>query len=402
MVGSRRSDRIPALVLGSGNLALGAVRVFGRKGVPVWVASATSGIETSSRWYRRVPGPWQGEHLAADLSRCGIDRAVLIPTSEQDAIAAAELPQHLLARFPSSTPPAGLLRSFADKERQAQMLRSHGVPLPRTWPAHAPSDVDRLSDEEVEHAFLKPRDSGRFSGIFGVKALRPRGREPLRHAIAEANSLGFEMILQEYVPGSADNSYLLDGFIDRHGDVAGLFARRRIRQYPHDFGNSSASRSIPREEVADIESMLLDFLRAVGYRGIFNAEFKRDPRDGAFYLLEINPRTWLYAEFAARCGFDALGMAYDDALGHTVTPCRAYEEQRIVIYPYYDLHALLRLRREGRLRLREGVAAWWGYDQLLYAGDDPRPAIVAGWKLLRGQTRRRVTRFRRRSPSLLA
>jgi len=388
-----RDGRVPALILGSGNLSMGALRVFGRKGIPVWATSAAPGIETASRWYRSVPGPWRGEHLASDLSGCGVDRAVLIPTSEHDAIAAAELPPSLKERFPSSAPRAELLRAFADKECQADLLRSHGVPLPRTWPVNTPSDVDNLSDDDIAHVFLKPRDSGRFSGIFGVKALRPRGREPLRHAIAEAQNLGFEMILQEYIPGPASNSYLLDGFVDRHGEVGGVFARRRVRQHPHDFGNSSAVHSIARDDVADMESVLLGFLRAIGYRGIFNAELKRDPRDNSFRLIEINPRTWLFAEFASRCGFDALGMAYDDALGVPVTPCESYDVGRLVVSPYHDLSALLRLRRAGQLRARDALTSWWGQDQLIYAPDDPRPAIVSSWRLLRAYAQRRVRRF---------
>ena len=146
---SSRSDRIPALVVGSGTLALGAIRVFGRQGIPSFAAAPRPGLERVSRWYRPVPGRWRGDDLATDLTSCGVDQAVLIPTSERDAIRAAELPRGLASRFPSSAPSADLLRSFGDKERQVELLRRHGVPVPKSWPAAALHDPSSLSEDEI-------------------------------------------------------------------------------------------------------------------------------------------------------------------------------------------------------------------------------------------------------------
>ena len=46
-------------------------------------------------------------------------------------------------------------------------------------------------------------------------------------------------------------------------------------------------------------------LRAVGFHGISQVEFKRDPRDGVYKLMEINPRLWQWHGLAAACGFFA-------------------------------------------------------------------------------------------------
>ena len=75
------------------------------------------------------------------------------------------------------------------------------------------------------------------------------------------------------------------------------------------------------------------------YRGIFSAEFKRDPRDGLFKLLEVNARPWWFVDFAVRCGVDVCRMAYDDALGREVPPLDTLRSRR-------DLHlSVLRLLR---------------------------------------------------------
>lgn len=386
--------RTPALVTGNGPLVLGAIRALGRLGIPTFVGSSSPGPERGSRWYRPVPGSWSdGASLRTNLERCGLEHAVLIPTSEYDAIAASELTGELRTRFPSSSAHTHLLRTFADKAVARELFAEHAVPTPRSWDAARLEGPDALDDETLEHVFLKPLDSGRFSGAFARKSLRPVGRAAMVEAVAEYRAHGFELMLQEYIPGPGSNSYLLDGFIDRHGELRGLFVRRRVRQYPVDFGNSSAVGSVARSEVAEAERVLLPMMKAIRYRGIFNAEFKRDPRDGVLKLLEINGRTWLYAEFASRCGFNALRMAWEDAQHLPVKPLVGYDVGRTVIHPYYDLFAGLELRAQGRARARDVIRSWIGADQLLYASDDPRPALIAFYETLAGWLGRRVERI---------
>ena len=81
---------------------------------------------------------------------------------------------------------------------------------------------------------------------------------------------------------------------------------------------------------------------------MFSAEFKLDPRDGRFKLLEVNTRPWWYVDFAARCGVDVCTMAYRDALGEGVDTVESYRTGVVCVYPYMDLSACQALRRSGR------------------------------------------------------
>ena len=216
----------------------------------------------------------------------------------------------------------------------------------------------------------------------------------MKHALAEAPSPGCEMLLPEYSPGPATNSVLLDGFIDRDGEIRGHFARRRHRQYPRDIGNSSAIESAPREEFEEAERVLTRFLGAVGFRGIFNAEFKRDSRDGSLRLFEVNPRAWWYVEFAGRCGMNAVLMSYRDALAATVETVETYDVGRTVIYPYFDYLACKELIAEGQLSRSDAARSWLNAEQMIYARDDPRPFIDATIGLAGGYIKRRLP-FRR-------
>ncbi len=64
-------------------------------------------------------------------------------------------------------------------------------------------------------------------------------------------------------------------------------------------------------------------LAATGFDGITQIEFKRDPRDGSFRLIEINLRTWQWHSLARRCGVDLVGMCYRHATGEDVADARS-------------------------------------------------------------------------------
>jgi len=366
---------VPAIVTGFGNVPLGAMRALGRRGIPVFAAAPRAKFERGSRWYRPIPGGWTDEGLESNLRACPLERAALIPISDRDALEASRLPAGLRERFPTAIARPEIVAAFLDKGSFSELLAQHGVAHPRTWILESPDDLAGVGDAALESAFLKPRDSYAFSKRFEIKSLRPKGRDAIFRALEEMTGQGFTMVLQEYIQGPTTNGYLVDGFRDRTGRITGLFARRRLRQFPLDFGNSSALLSVPLKEIEPAVEALRGFLHAIDYRGIFNAEFKRDDRDGTFHLFEINPRAWWWVEFAARCGVDAVTMAYEDALGLDVTPSTGYDEGRTAFYPEYDVDACRALRREGKLSLREIAKFWIGSDQMIFAWDDPIPAL---------------------------
>jgi hypothetical protein len=173
------------------------------------------------------------------------------------------------------------------------------------------------------------------------------------------------MMLQEYIPGPPTNHYFIDGFIDRGGVVRAIFARRRLRMSPPDFGNSTMQISVPVSDTGDASATLRTLLADIDYRGIFSAEFKRDPRDGAFNLIEVNARPWWYIEFAARCGVNVGEMAVRDALVEPVETISGYAVGRRCVFPYYDLDAVRAERSAGRLGLETILAVMQILDHTL-------------------------------------
>jgi D-aspartate ligase len=381
---------VPVLILGQGLTLLGTVRCFGRAGIPAYVLTGPDPLAGASRWYRAWPAavlpPYGYDALAGVLARLDVERAVLVPCSDRWAAVVGQLDASLAARFPSVVAPPAAIEILVDKGRFSRLLQEAQVPHPRTFEVSSPADLAGIPDEVLDGGFLKPRDSVAFYGTFQQKAFDFQGRAEAGEVLARTHAAGLAMMLQEYIPGPADQHYFVDGVVARDGSFPVLFARRRLRIHPPRFGNSTALISVPLDEVRDAVSSLAALAPRVGLRGIFSAEFKRDPRDGRCKLIEVNPRPWWYIEFAATCGADVCVPAYRDALGLPPAPARPYRVGVRLVYPYYDWPAW----RQSATPLAGLLRFWFGATQAEWRADDPWPAITTVASLARGWVARRL------------
>ncbi len=371
----------PAVVVGSGLGALGALRLLRRAGIPTFSLPAVPSHESRSRWARRLPGTratLATASLPEILSASTLERAALIPCSDAVLASIAELPPDLARRFPSSTPTTQAVAALTRKDRFAALLDALNVPRPRTLVVEQPQELERFADLSFTHLFLKPVDSASFMSSYGVKACRVRDMSDARTQLAKLHGDGHRVVVQEYVQGPGSNHYLIDGFVDAGGTVRALFARRRLRMFPPDFGDSTHMVSVPLGEVAQAVESLRAILAAVNYRGIFSGEFKRDERDGMFKILEVNARVWIYVEFAGRCGVDVCTMSYRDALGLPVTEPSGYRAGVRLVSPYLDLAAVRYAWRRGQISPGAWLKSWAGAQQPAFNLSDPLPAI-ADW-----------------------
>jgi D-aspartate ligase len=385
--------KTPAVVVGSGLGALGALRLLRRAGIPAYSLPAVPSHESRSRFARRLPGTkasLASAPLADVLAACSLDGAVLIPCSDAVLGAIAQLPAPLAARFPSSTPPATAVAQLTHKDDFAALLGRLGVPHPLTLVGADPQQLEHLADLPFAHLFLKPVDSASFMRSYGVKGCRVRDLADAQRQLRKVHGDGHRVVVQEYVPGPGSNHYLVDGFVDAGGVVRALFARRRLRMFPPDFGDSTHMISVALDEVAPAVESLRRILAAVGYRGIFSGEFKRDERDGQLKILEVNARVWIYVEFAGRCGVDVCTMSYRDALGLPVSAPASYRTGARLVSPYLDLAAVRYAWRRGQMSTGAWLRSWAGAQQPAFSLSDPMPGLADWYDVSRKLLRRAV------------
>ncbi|HSL63308.1 MAG TPA: hypothetical protein VK874_01505 [Gaiellaceae bacterium] len=359
--------------------ALGVVRCLGRRGIPVVLVAPKGDLAASSRWARRVDGPAEREGsdaLAAFLASFPHERALLLPCSDEWVRSVVELPSGLRERMPPAVPAADVVARLLDKEALAATLDEADVAGPRTFAVRDAADLDALGldEDELRRFFLKPRDSQRFNARFGLKAFAVAGRADAVASLERAAGAGIPLLLQERIAGPPTAHVFLDGYVARDGRMLGCLARRRLRMFPPDFGNSTYHVSVPPGEAEGPRESLGRLLDHVGYRGIFSAEFKLDERDGIGKLLEVNVRPWWYVEFAALCGVDVCDLAYRDLLGGGAAPVTGYAAGRRSVLPTADFRAVLAGRGRGGVGFRRMIRSWLGASLTVLDRRDPLPA----------------------------
>ena len=371
------TKRTKVLALGSGITLLGVLRTLSKANADVIALPDIDRVTRRSRWYRAAPdalSAMKAETLEQRLESLPAP-TVLMPCSDLWVRTVAALPPKVRARYPASVAPLASLDLLVDKAHFGATLDRLELPHPATRLMKSVQDLDRVSDAVLQSSFLKPAHSQQFFARFNVKAFRIADRSDVTDRLSECIRAGFDMLLQEYIPGPPANHYFIDGFVDRDGVVRALFARRRLRMSPPDFGNSTLMISVPASETGDAAATLRTLFADIDYRGIFSAEFKRDARGGVFNLIEVNARPWWYVEFAARCGVNVCELAVRDAVGESVETISDYAVGRRCVFPYYDLEAVRAERSAGRLGLVAWARSWIGPYQPVFRWSDPFPAV---------------------------
>ncbi|HYY04241.1 MAG TPA: hypothetical protein VE736_10185 [Gaiellaceae bacterium] len=340
--------RPPAIVVGVGWVAgLAAIRSLGRAGVRVLAVDHRRGaLGFRSRYAEPHVAPERhGEEYVRFLERLGA--GVVFPTHDDDLATIARHRRRLTLTCPF--PGWDVLGRVQDKREQVAAAARAGVSAPRT--------ADAPTAEFGFPVLVKPAQAPEFRRRFGVKAFRCESNAELDAAFERAHD--FRPLVQEWIPGGDETLYTLGSYVAEDGRALGLFSGRKLRQTPRSIGTARVAEAVWVDEVVE---QGLALVRELGLWGISQVEFKRDPRDGTFKLIEVNPRLWEWHGLAAACGVDLPLIAYRDMTGDRVEP--------------------VRMRREGKrwaisfARGARPVPQRPPYVDAMWARDDPKPAFV--------------------------
>jgi predicted ATP-grasp superfamily ATP-dependent carboligase len=262
------------------------------------------------------------------------------------------------------------------KKKFYQSLMDRNIPHPITIFSDN-EDARNIKKEFSLPVFVKPSISQTFNRKFGTKGFVAYSQKELDHYLKLGKKYKIELMAQEIIPGTADNHYFIDGYFDKNSKPMALFARKRIRMWPLNFGNSTVCISIPISEVAEMRDTIVKYLSDIGYRGIFSAEFKKDPRDNVVKLLEVNARSWWYNFFPSVCGLDITLLAYQDAIGINIGVKDKYETGIFLMHFFLDLMASFSMITRKQLHFKDWVFPFVNQiHDVVYASDDPAPFII--------------------------
>ena len=259
-----------------------------------------------------------------------------------------------------------------DKRAQMEAAWRAGVDTPKTVFVSSGAELQAAAGEIRFPAVLKPVESLAFKLRFHRHILDVDTPEELRRIYDKVDDLGV-LMLQERIPGGEGELWTVGSYLDAESRPLAVFTGHKLRQYPHAGGSCLAGVSRWDERLADAALRLLRELR---FHGVSQVEFKRDPRDGRFCLMEINARHWKWHGLAARCGVNLSYAAYRDAIGDPYIAPRQQDGVKWIVANKDVPLALLEIARRQR-SAPEYVRSLRGTRMDgLHALDDPLPGLL--------------------------
>lgn len=396
---------VPVLVLRRAlgpfqHCVLAITRSLGRVGVPVYAVRAHRGEPaTRSRYLRGVldlPGSTSGEQWVERIMAlpAAFDGAILLPIDDLAAVTVGDHQELLLERFAAPHQPAGIQRRLASKRELWRLCREFGLATPSSTFPRSEGELLEQADGYgfplvVKRAELwhPPRDPTAPSvAIVGDRAGLLLAYRRMESDVAP------QVMLQEYLPGGAESVWMFNGCFGRDGTCLCGFTGRKLRQSGGGTGPTSLGVLEANDAVAGAARRLL---QALDYRGIVDMGFRYDRRDGAYKLIDVNPRVGSTLRlFTAANGIDVVRALHLDLTGRAVPACD-HPDGRTWIDERADPLAAARLVRARSLGIGAWLrslrdvdeAAWW-------AADDPWPFVLAAARL-GPYAARRVARQRR-------
>ena len=308
-----------AVVIGGDYQGLGIVRSLGRRGIPVLVLDDEHSIARFSRYTTGAVHVANLRDEAATISalielgrRRGLSGWVLFPTRDETVAALSRHRSQLAPWFRVATPAWDSVQWIWDKRNTYLRAQELGIPIPGTWRARSEDELDAVTADPPY--VVKPAIKEHFFYATKAKAWRADSRQELRHAFRRASAQvgAAEVMIQELIPGGGTQQYAYCAMFKDGRALASMTVCRR-RQHPPEFGR--ASTYVETVEAPRLAEISTRFLQAIGYYGLVEMEFKLDPRDGQFKLLDVNGRTWGYHSLGAAAGVDFPYLLFADQLG---------------------------------------------------------------------------------------
>jgi predicted ATP-grasp superfamily ATP-dependent carboligase len=304
---------IPAVVIGTHTMGLGVIRALGRMGVPV-VALYYRGDDMGfvSRYVQEsihVPHPEADEDRFIECLVNLASRTLgspLFPVSDESLKIVSRNKPYLENYYKVACADWEIVQKLLKKNFTYDLAKSIGVPIPRTSTPASMDEVIAFGKGLEFPCLVKPVESHRYYNLFRRKIVKAENFAQLTAAYQEAELAGMKVMLQELIPGEDSlgvnyNSYFWNG------EPVVEFTAKKIRSAPPELGSPCAAVS---REVPAVLELGRTFLRAVNFYGYSCTEFKLDPRDGIYKLMEVNGRHNLSTLLAVNCGINFPWLHY--------------------------------------------------------------------------------------------
>lgn len=369
---------------------LGAFRTLGRAGVPVYaVVAEPDAPAVRSRYVtdRIVWQPHRGEAYGDligrlnDLGRCLGRRSLIVCVGDEMAVLVARHRDELAEHFVMPDVESALPERLADKNSLAEICRQYGFATPGSVFVDSMRDLEAVIGQLTLPVAVKSTAlRGMAQSVENTTIVATR-EELLDRARNWREP--FATLMQDYIPDEFSEDWFSHGYCDATATAQVVFTGRKVRCWPVRGGATAAAFTSVNPELTRLSAT---FCAQVGYRGIFDIDWRLDLRTGEYFLLDFNPRVGAqFRMFENDAGIDVVRAMHIDLSGRPIPAGAPIDAERFVVEPWNLMSVASEPDQPwtggvGRARL-----AWW-------ANDDPKPALITAFSQVKQSVRARFGR----------
>ena len=374
------SEKVGAVITGGDFQGLGVMRTLAKKDIPIILLDSDFCIGRFSRFKKKFfksPHPSEEKsylNFLIDLAKKEkIHGWVIFPNSDESVYVLSKYKDILSEFYRIPTPGWDVIQNVYVKQKTYQVAEENGIPIPKTL---IPKNIEELLELDIEFPLvIKPSIRDHFYNKLRIKAFLIRNREELVETYKKVCSIidPQEILIQEFIPGGPNNLYSFCPFFKNGETVASIMARR-ARQHPMDFGHASTYAELV--DIPEMKDISEKFLRLINYYGIGEVEFMKDPRDGKYKLIEVNPRVWGWHTLAIGSGVDLPYILYMDLIGKEIEcqpPLKDIKWVRLIT----DIPTVFQEIIKGRMKIADYLASMKGSKEFaVFSLYDPLPFVA--------------------------
>lgn len=293
------------IVIGNYYNAYSLIRGFSEKGVkPILITNARKNFVQYSKYIQEhvvVSDPSEGDvQFVNDLIKLGRkilpSRGMLFPTHDEQLLAISRQHDKLSAFFELPFSDYETLIQIMDKANFNKVCSRIGVPTIREEKVSNLSQaIDCVKILSFPFIVKVAIWDSRVIRVFENKIEIFYDSNSYTEAVKKFYSImpSGQLLVQEYVDDKGDLTPNIDGFSDKNGIPRCVHLAGKVRQYPPKLGTSTAYKalSLKSPEYRIIEEYTKKILQEFRYYGLFGIEFKYDPKDKNYKVIEMNPRS---------------------------------------------------------------------------------------------------------------
>lgn len=354
---------VSAVVLSSHTIGLSVIRALGVMDVPVYVFYYDrKDMGFVSRYVRdkvHAPHPEKQEEqfVRQLIDYAGkIGRSILFPADDATLKVVSKNKDLLQRYYIVACPEWGVTEQFIDKKHTYALAERIGIPCPRTMVPKSAGEMDMFVRNVGFPCLVKPCESHSYFELFRKKMVKAENPEQMLMAYQQATDAGFEVMLQEYIPGDDTHGVNYNSYFCQ-GRALVEFTAEKVRYAPPALG---VPRVVISKEIREIVEPGRKILAAMGFNGFSCTEFKRDARDGIYKLMEVNGRHNRSGLLAVYCGINFPWIEYRH-LGYGELPSESSFRQGVYwIDEVSDLINSVKYYKNERFSLKQYLKPYSG------------------------------------------